>query len=136
MIFDKGVLTRNSLILSLPMIPVLMPKMLTTPTRMGDPALVKFIGSIVKRGSINTAVGGGETLATWPDSRPTLAHIKVPVLFVVSADNPVYPAEMNQKMHQDTPATGRLRLELRRFTRTGDFVLVPHCCHSNGAFFA
>ncbi len=93
---DKGVAS---------MIPVLMPQMLTTATRMGDPALVKYIGGIVKKGSVDAAVGGGETLATRPDSRPTLAHVKVPVLFVVGADDPIYPVEMNQKMHQDTPGS-------------------------------
>ncbi len=87
------------------MIPVLMPQMLTTKTRLGDPALVKFIGGIVKKGSVNAAVGGGDTLATRPDSRPTLAHVKVPVLFVVGANDPIYPVEMNQKMHQNTPGS-------------------------------
>ncbi len=93
---DKGVAS---------MIPVLMPQMLTTATRTSNPALVKFIGGIVRKGSVNAAVAGGETLATRPDSRPTLAHIKVPVLFVVGADDPIYPVEMNQKMHQDTPGS-------------------------------
>lgn len=93
---DKGVAS---------MIPVLMPQMLTTATRMGNPGVVKFIGGIVKKGSVNAAVGGGTTLATRPDSRPTLAHVKVPVLFVVGADDPIYPVEMNQKMHQDTPGS-------------------------------
>ena len=93
---DKGVAS---------MIPVLMPQMLTTKTRTGDPALVKYIGGIVKKGSANAAVGGGDTLASRPDSRPTLAHVKVPVLFLVGSDDPIYPVEMNQKMHQDTPGS-------------------------------
>lgn len=93
---DKGVAS---------MTPVLMPNMLTTATRLGDPALVKYLGGIVKKGSVSAAVGGGDTLATRPDSRPTLAHIKVPVLFVVGSDDPIYPVEMNQKMHQDTPGS-------------------------------
>jgi len=93
---DKGVAS---------MIPVLMPQMLTTKTRMANMPLVKYIGGIVKKGSVNAAVGGGDTLATRPDSRPTLAHVKVPVLFVVGSDDPIYPVEMNQKMHQDTPGS-------------------------------
>ena len=93
---DKGVAS---------MIPALMPQMLTTATRMGNPALVKYVGGIVKKGSVNAAVGGGGTLANRPDSRPTLAHMKVPVLFVVGADDPIYPVEMDQKMHQDTPGS-------------------------------
>ena len=48
---DKGVAS---------MIPVLMPQMLTTATRTGNLALVKSIGGIVKKGSVNAAVAGGE----------------------------------------------------------------------------
>jgi len=98
-----GTQSRNNGVAS--MIPVLMPQMLTTATRLGDPALVKSIGGIVKKGSVNAAVAGGDTLASRPDSRPTLAKIKVPVLFVVGADDPIYPVEMNQKMHQNTPGS-------------------------------
>ena len=93
---DKGVKS---------MIPVLMPNMLTGPTRAADPHLVNYLGGIVKKGSVNAAVAGGDTLASRPDSRPTLAHIKVPVLFVVGQDDPIYPVEMDQKMHQDTPGS-------------------------------
>ena len=81
------------------MIPILMPQMLTGPTRMAHPELVKFIGGIVKKGSVNAAIGGGSTLANRPDSRPTLAHINVPVLIIVGIDDPIYPVEM-QKMMQ------------------------------------
>ncbi len=80
------------------MIPILMPQMLTTKTRMADPALVKFIGGIVKRGSVKAAVGGGSTLANRPDSRPTLAHVKVPVLLLVGMDDPIYAVEMQKMM--------------------------------------
>ena len=80
------------------MIPILMPQMLTGPTRMANPALVKFIGGIVKKGSVNAAIGGGSTLANRPDSRPTLAHINVPVLIIVGIDDPIYPVEMQKMM--------------------------------------
>ena len=93
---DKGVAS---------MIPALMPQMLTTKTRMADPALVKFIGGIVKKGSVNAAVGGGSTLADRPDSRPMMAHAKVPVLIVVGEDDPIYPVEMAKKMNQDIPGS-------------------------------
>jgi len=93
---DKGVAS---------MIPVLMPQMLTTKTRMANMPLVKYIGGIVKKGSVNAAVGGGSTLANRPDSRPTMAHVKIPVLIVVGQDDPIYPLEMAQKMHQDIPGS-------------------------------
>ena len=91
---DKGVAS---------MIPVLMPQMLTTPSRVAQPNVVAFVGSIVKRGSVKAAVAGGSTLANRPDSRNT--KIGVPVLFLVGQDDPIYPLEMDQKMHQDTPGS-------------------------------
>ena len=87
------------------MIPILMPQMLTTKTRMSDPALVKFIGGIVKKGSVKAAVGGGSTLADRPDSRPTLAHVKVPVLLVVGMDDPLYAVELQKMMQKSRPGT-------------------------------
>ena len=80
------------------MIPILMPQMLTTKTRMSDPALVNFIGGIVKKGSVKAAIGGGSTLANRPDSRPTLAHVNVPVLLLVGEDDPIYAVEMQKMM--------------------------------------
>ena len=85
------------------MVPILMPNMLTGPTRMAQPGLVKFLGGIVKQGSVKAAVGGGHTLATRPDSRKT--KIKVPVLILAGVDDPIYPVEMQQKIHQDTPGS-------------------------------
>ena len=80
------------------MIPILMPQMLTTKTRMSDPALVNFIGGIVKKCSVKGAIGGGKTLAMRPDSRPTLAHVNVPVLLVEGMDDPLYAVEMQKTM--------------------------------------
>lgn len=87
---DKGVAS---------MIPILMPQMLTTETRAGQPNVVSFIGKIVKKGSVKAAVGGGSTLAMRPDSRNT--KISVPVLILAGKEDPIYPLEMQQKMHQD-----------------------------------
>ncbi len=81
------------------MVPLLMPNMLTAKTRATDMPLVGFLGGIVKRGSVKAAVGGGETLATRPDSRNT--KIGVPVLILEGMDDPIYPVEMAKKMHQD-----------------------------------
>lgn len=85
------------------MVPVLMPNMLTAKTRMKNMGLVQNLTNIVKMGSVKAAVGGGQTLATRPDSRTT--KIKVPVLLLVGMDDPIYPVEMNQKMHQDIPSS-------------------------------
>jgi len=87
------------------MIPILMPQMLTTATRMGDPALIKFVSGIIKKVSVNAAVAGGDTLANRPDSRPTLAHVRVPVLIVEGADDPIYPVELQKMMRASRPGT-------------------------------
>ena len=57
-----------------------------------------IIGGIIKKGSVKAAIGSGETLATRSDSRPTLAHINVPVLLLVGADDPLYAVEMQKMM--------------------------------------
>ena len=80
------------------MIPILMPQMLTTQTRMGDPALVNFVGGIVKKCSVKGAIGGASTLANRPDSRPTLGGVKVPILLVEGMDDPLYAVEMQKMM--------------------------------------
>ncbi len=41
-----------------------------------------------------------ESAVTRPDSRPTLAHIKVPVLLLVGMDDPPYAVEMQKMMHK------------------------------------
>ncbi len=93
---DKGVAS---------MIPILMPQMLTTKTRTSNPALVAFVGGIVKKGTVNSAVGGGDTLASRPDSRPTLARVTVPVLIVVGADDPIYAVESQKTMQKLRPGS-------------------------------
>ena len=87
------------------MIPILMPQMLTIATRMGDPALVKFVSGIIRKVSVNAAVAGGDMLANRPDSRPTLAHVRVPVLIVEGADDPLYPVELQKMMRASRPGT-------------------------------
>ncbi len=91
---DKGVASMN---------PVLLPQMLTTKTRMSDPALVAFVSGIVKKGTVNAAVGGGETLADRPDSRPTLKGVTVPVLIIVGSDDPIYAVESQKMMQKMKP---------------------------------
>ncbi len=93
---DKGVASMN---------PVLLPQMLTTKTRMSDPALVAFVSGIVKKGTVNAAVGGGATLANRPDSRPTLKNVKVPVLIIVGYDDPIYAVESQKMMQKMKPGS-------------------------------
>ncbi len=114
---DKGVAS---------MIPVLMPQMLTTATRMSQPGLIKFVGGIVKKGSVNAAVAGGDTLANRPDSRPTLARVRVPVLIVVGADDPIYPVELQKMMKASNP---RIRLAVIPGAAHAAIIEKPEACN-------
>jgi len=107
-------------------IPIFMPNMLTTKTRMSDPALVGFVGGIIKRASVNAAVAGGQTLAERPDSRPTLAHVTVPVLIVEGMDDPLYPVEMQTMMKQSNP---RIKLAVIPGAAHAAIIEKPEACN-------
>lgn len=107
-------------------IPILMPDMLTAKTRISNPALVGFVGGIVKQASVNAAVAGGQTLADRPDSRSTLAKVSVPVLIVEGLDDPIYPIEMQMAMMQTNP---RIRLAIIHDAAHAAIIEKPEICN-------
>jgi pimeloyl-ACP methyl ester carboxylesterase len=78
----------------------LMPDMLSGKTRSENQALVDYVGGLVKEASLNGAVGGGNALASRPDSTATLATITVPTLIIVGQEDTVTPLEVAQQMNQ------------------------------------
>ncbi len=84
-------------------IPALLPNMLTGVSRMTMPQDVAGLTAIVKQGTLNGSLGGCKTLANRPDSRST--KFNVPVLILTGVEDPLYPYEMAQKMHQDIPGS-------------------------------
>lgn len=94
----------------------LMPDMLTADTRMNNPELVEYLGSLMEQASQEAAIAGAEALETRPDSAATLAEITVPTLILTGIDDSLYPYEIAQSMNE-----GILNSEL---------VLLPGAAHA------
>lgn len=87
------------------LVPGLLPRMLTGPTRMNKPGDVAFLSAIVKKASLNGAVGGANALADRPEQTPVLATITVPTLIVVGAEDNVTPVEIAMMMNKAVPGS-------------------------------
>jgi len=94
----------------------LMPDMLTADTRMNNPELVEYLGSLMEQASQEAAIAGAEALETRPDSAATLSEITVPTLILTGIDDSLYPYEIAQSLHE-----GILNSEL---------VLLPGAAHA------
>ena len=90
--------------------------MLTADTRMNNPELVTYLGSLIKGASQDAAVAGASALETRPDSAATLAEITVPTLILTGVDDTLYPYEIARSMNK-----GILNSEL---------VLLPGAAHA------
>jgi len=85
-----------------PIIPFLLPQMLTGKTRMDQPEQVDYLKAIMMECSKEAAIGGAKALANRPDASGMLGQIKVPTLIVVGLDDPLYSFEVAQKMQKAT----------------------------------
>lgn len=81
------------------LVPSLLPRMLTGATRTRKPELGSFLGDLMKQSSVYGWLGGGEALATRPDSTPTLATVKVPTLIVVGLEDNLLPVEVSKMIN-------------------------------------
>lgn len=95
----------------------LMPDMLTATTRMENPELVTYLGSLMEAASQDAAIAGAKALANRPDSAATLGAITVPTLILTGHEDSLYPYEIAQSMHE-----GILNSEL---------VLLPASAHAS-----
>lgn len=77
-----------------------MPDMLTAETRMNDPELVEYLGSLMEQASEVAALAGANALETRPDSVATLAEITVPTLILTGEEDSLYPYEIAQFMNE------------------------------------
>ncbi len=82
---------------------MLLPDMLTGPTRMEQKPVVDYLEAIVKQASKEGAIGGAVALAKRPDASSMLGQIKVPTLIMVGLSDTVYPFEISQGMHEAIP---------------------------------
>ena len=81
-----------------PIIPFLLPQMLTGKTRQDMPEVADYLKKIMKQCSKEAAIGGAKALANRPDATAALGQIKVPTLILVGLDDPLYSFEVAQKM--------------------------------------
>ena len=81
-----------------PIVPFLLPQMLTGETRAKEPAQADYLKSIVMEASKDGAIGGAKALANRPDAMELLAAVDVPTLVLVGRDDPLYAFEIAQKM--------------------------------------
>ena len=94
----------------------LLPDMLTAETRMDNPELAEYLGSLINEASEDAALAGAKVLETRPDSAATLTEITVPTLILTGIDDTLYPYEVAQSMNE-----GILNSEL---------VLLPGAAHA------
>jgi len=94
----------------------LLPDMLTAETRMDNPELAEYLGSLIEQASEDAALAGANALETRPDSSATLTDITVPTLILTGIDDSLYPYEVAQSMNE-----GILNSEL---------VLLPGAAHA------
>ncbi len=94
----------------------LLPDMLTAETRMDNPELAEYLGSLIEQASEDAALAGASALETRPDSAATLTDITVPTLILTGIDDTLYPYEVAQSMNE-----GILNSEL---------VLLPGAAHA------
>jgi pimeloyl-ACP methyl ester carboxylesterase len=94
----------------------LMPDMLTGETRMNQPELVEYLGSLMEEASQDAAIAGANALETRPDSSDTLVEITVPTLILTGVEDSLYAFEIAQMMNE-----GILNSEL---------VLIPGAAHA------
>ncbi len=82
------------------LVDVLLKDMVTGDTRMNRPEIAEHLTSLVQQASVEGAVGGGNALATRPDSSATLVEIAVPTLIIVGLEDSLTPFEVHQMMNE------------------------------------
>lgn len=81
-----------------PIIPALIPDMLTGETRLTDPAFADYLTSIMQGASVEAGRGGAVALAERPDFTELLGRIEVPTLVMVGVEDALYPVQTSRDM--------------------------------------
>ncbi len=85
------------------LVPVLIKDMLSGPTRLNQPAQVSYLSAIIRRASVQAAIGGAYALANRPDYSSLLNQIKVPTLVLVGEQDSIYPVAVSQMLQKAIP---------------------------------
>lgn len=86
-----------------PVIPALIPDMLTGVTRVSDPAFGEYLTSVMEGASDEAGRGGAIALAERPDFTALLGEIEVPVLVLVGVEDALYSVSVSQEMQSKIP---------------------------------
>ncbi|GHF56503.1 pimeloyl-ACP methyl ester carboxylesterase [Deinococcus metalli] len=87
------------------LVPILLPRMLTSVSRTTMPNQVAHLSTLVKNASLNGVVGGGNALAARPDANPILPTITVPTLIIAGVEDNLTPTELQLKMNSAIPGS-------------------------------
>ncbi len=96
----ETVIAKNGLA---PIIPALIPDMLTGETRLTDPAYGDYLTEIMQGTSVAAGRGGAIALAERPDFTELLGQIKVPVLVMVGIEDALYAVHVSRDMANAIP---------------------------------
>ncbi|WP_299654469.1 alpha/beta hydrolase [uncultured Jannaschia sp.] len=86
-----------------PIIPTLIPDMLTGDTRLNEPAIVDYLTAVMESSSVEAFIGGAVALAERPDFTDLLSDIDVPTLVVVGLEDSLYPIATAREMVEAIP---------------------------------
>jgi pimeloyl-ACP methyl ester carboxylesterase len=89
----------------------MLPKLLGPRTLAEDPAVVAEVKRIAQAQRPEGLVAALKALRDRPDSRPTLAQLKVPVLFIVGRDDALTPVETTRSMAAAVPGSSVVVIE-------------------------
>jgi pimeloyl-ACP methyl ester carboxylesterase len=84
----------------------MLPKLLGPRTLAESPAVVAEVKRIATAQRPEGVVAALKALRDRPDSRPTLAQIRVPTLFIVGRDDALTPVEASRSMAGQVPGSG------------------------------
>lgn len=86
-----------------PIIPALLPDMLTGVTRLSEPAYADYLTQVMQGATVEAGQGGAIALAERPDFTDLLGEIEVPVLVVVGVEDALYAVEVSRDMAGSIP---------------------------------
>lgn len=97
-----SVIAKNGLA---PVIPALLPDMLTGVTRVSDPAYGAYLSAMMEGATDEAGRGGALALAERPDFTELLGKIGVPTLVLVGVEDALYSVSVAQDMQAQIPGS-------------------------------
>ena len=85
------------------LVPFLIKDMLTGDTRMNNPELVDYLGTLIEAASVDGALGGGVALAFREDNTDVYSTISVPTLILFGLEDTLTPVSLAQTMNEQIP---------------------------------